>query len=182
MGVGIIAVFPVALLAGFGRVKPMFTIFSHLLAQVPGIPGDYARTAFYFLTLERFSLESRILFGSFFAHPEASVEPYVVINPYCVLGRCQIGARTQVGAMTNILSGKTQHIRDPHGRLREGAFATIRIGPDVWLGASSTVLAHIGEGATIGAGSVVVQDIPAGAVAVGNPARVIRQGESPADS
>jgi acetyltransferase-like isoleucine patch superfamily enzyme len=50
------------------------------------------------------------------------------------------------------------------------------IGDRVWLGAKVIVLkgVTIGEGAVIGAGSVVTKDIPAGAVAVGNPAKVIR--------
>ncbi|OFW61965.1 MAG: hypothetical protein A2133_07165 [Actinobacteria bacterium RBG_16_64_13] len=44
------------------------------------------------------------------------------------------------------------------------------------IGANTTILpgVEIGENALIGAGSVVVDDIPAGAVAVGNPARVIK--------
>ena len=33
----------------------------------------------------------------------------------------------------------------------------------------------IGEGAVIGAGSVVTRDIPAGVIAVGNPCRVLRE-------
>jgi acetyltransferase-like isoleucine patch superfamily enzyme len=43
------------------------------------------------------------------------------------------------------------------------------------IGANSTILpgVTIGEGALIGAGSVVVHDVPPGAVVVGNPARVI---------
>jgi len=50
-----------------------------------------------------------------------------------------------------------------------------RIGRDCWLGASVKVLkgVQIGDGAIIGAGSVVTRDIPPGAIAVGCPARVI---------
>lgn len=53
----------------------------------------------------------------------------------------------------------------------------IVIGTDVWLG-GGTILCpgiSIGERSVIGAGSVVVKDIPAGVFAAGNPCRVIRQ-------
>ncbi|MBQ6850744.1 MAG: galactoside O-acetyltransferase [Oscillospiraceae bacterium] len=48
---------------------------------------------------------------------------------------------------------------------------------NVWIGANVTVCpgVTIGENSVIGAGSVVVKDIPADCVAVGNPCRVIRQ-------
>ncbi len=53
----------------------------------------------------------------------------------------------------------------------------ISIGNDVWIGGNVTVLpgVTIGDNCVIGAGSVVVNDIPAGSVAVGNPCRVIRK-------
>ncbi|NOX27382.1 MAG: CatB-related O-acetyltransferase [Gammaproteobacteria bacterium] len=52
----------------------------------------------------------------------------------------------------------------------------IEIGDDVWLGYGVVVLdgVKIGNGAVIGANSVVTKDVPANAVAVGSPAKVIR--------
>jgi acetyltransferase-like isoleucine patch superfamily enzyme len=53
----------------------------------------------------------------------------------------------------------------------------IVIGDDAWIGAGAYILkgVRIGERAIIGAGSVVTTDVPADAVAAGNPARIIRQ-------
>ena len=50
------------------------------------------------------------------------------------------------------------------------------IGDDVSLGANVTIIGnvHIGNNVTIGAGSVVVKDIPDNCIAVGNPARVVK--------
>jgi acetyltransferase-like isoleucine patch superfamily enzyme len=52
----------------------------------------------------------------------------------------------------------------------------ITMGDDVWLGYGVIVLdgVHIGDGAVVGAGSLVNRDIPAGSVAVGSPAKVVR--------
>lgn len=52
----------------------------------------------------------------------------------------------------------------------------VRIGSNVWLGANVTICpgAVIGDNSIIGAGSVVVGDIPANSIAVGNPCRVIK--------
>ncbi len=59
---------------------------------------------------------------------------------------------------------------------REGA-RPVRIGSDVWVGGGAIILpgVTVGDGAVIGAGSVVTKDVPAGALAAGNPARVIRE-------
>lgn len=53
----------------------------------------------------------------------------------------------------------------------------IIIGDNVWLGGGVIVCpgVTIGDNSVIGAGAVVVKDIPASAVAVGNPARVVRE-------
>lgn len=58
------------------------------------------------------------------------------------------------------------------------------IGNDVWIGYGSLVMpgVHIGDGAIIAAGSVVTDDVPAYAIAGGNPARVIRHRYNPEDT
>lgn len=55
--------------------------------------------------------------------------------------------------------------------------APITLGDNVWLGGSVVVCpgVTIGENSIIGAGAVVTRDIPANSIAVGNPARVIRE-------
>ena len=51
------------------------------------------------------------------------------------------------------------------------------IGNDVWIGKNVTILpgVHIGDGAIIGANSVVTKDIPAYHIAGGNPCKIIRK-------
>lgn len=52
----------------------------------------------------------------------------------------------------------------------------ITVGNNVWIGGNVCVLpgVTIGDNCVIGAGSVVVKDIPSGSVAVGNPCKVIK--------
>lgn len=62
------------------------------------------------------------------------------------------------------------------GELDESHAAPV-IEEDVFIGAKAIILGSvtIGKGARIGAGAVVLQDIPAGCTAVGNPARIIKR-------
>jgi virginiamycin A acetyltransferase len=169
--------FPMAALSVFGRLEGVYRHFAHYCALAPGLPGDYLRIAYYKLTLATCSIDSRIQFGSFFAHPQANVGHSVYIGSYCVLGRTAIGDRTQIASQVQILSGKRQHARDEEGRMlgsEHGVFEQVSIGTDCWIGAGAIVMADVGNGSTIGAGSVVTNPIPPGSVAVGNPARVIK--------
>lgn len=54
--------------------------------------------------------------------------------------------------------------------------APVAIGRNVWVGANATILpgVTVGDDAVIGAASVVTKDVPAGAIVVGSPARVVR--------
>jgi len=53
----------------------------------------------------------------------------------------------------------------------------VKIGKNVWIGSDCTILpgVEIGDGAIIGAGSVVTKSVPKNTIAVGNPARVIKE-------
>lgn len=55
--------------------------------------------------------------------------------------------------------------------------AAVRIGDKAWIGFGCILLpgVTVGEGAVVGAGSVVTRDVPAWTIAAGNPARVIRE-------
>jgi len=177
-GVSLLAAFPPAAVSAFGRWTGAYEFFAHAYALAPGIVGDYLRIAYYKLTLAECSLSSRISFGSFFPHPEARVGPQVYIGPYCIVGTASIGERTQIASGVQILSGSRQHSRDAAGGLSGAhleAFAAVAIGADCWIGAGAIVMADVGAGSTIGAGSVVSRPIPPCSVAVGNPARVIKQ-------
>jgi maltose O-acetyltransferase len=84
-----------------------------------------------------------------------------------------IGERTQIGPGVQILAA--DHPRDPATRATGLEFGRpVRIGRNVWIGAGALVLpgVTIGDDALVGAGSVVTRDVPAGAIVVGNPARL----------
>ncbi|MEI6610634.1 MAG: acyltransferase [Deltaproteobacteria bacterium] len=57
-----------------------------------------------------------------------------------------------------------------------GNTEAVKIGNNVWIGDSSIVNkgVTIGDNAVIGAGSIVLKDVPANAIAVGNPATVVK--------
>ena len=92
------------------------------------------------------------------------------------VGRVVIGADVQIGPNVQLLT--PTHPLEPELR-RSGAEAAepITIGDNVWLGGGVIVCpgVTIGRDTVVGAGAVVTRDLPPGVLAVGNPARVIRQ-------
>ena len=100
----------------------------------------------------------------------------VFLNFNCVIldvVEVTVGDGTQIGPGVQILTA--DHPRDPAGRASGLEFGRpVRIGHNVWIGAGAIILpgVSIGDDALIGAGSVVTRDVPAGATAFGNPARV----------
>ena len=95
----------------------------------------------------------------------------------CAYTEVAIGAFTMVGEFVSI--------RDANHGIARGELVCsqphdakpIRIGSDVWVGRGACILpgVTIGDGAIIGANSIVTKDVPANCISAGIPAKVIRE-------
>ncbi|WP_411041899.1 sugar O-acetyltransferase [Streptomyces collinus] len=86
-----------------------------------------------------------------------------------------IGAHVRIGPNVQLLT--PVHELDAERRRAGWSKAMpITIGDNVWLGGGVIVCpgVNIGENTVVGAGAVVTKDLPSGILALGNPARVIR--------
>ncbi|MET7404148.1 sugar O-acetyltransferase [Streptomyces parvulus] len=86
-----------------------------------------------------------------------------------------IGEDCQIGPNVQLLT-PTHPLEPGPRRDKLEAARPITIGDNVWLGGGAIVLPGviIGDNSVIGAGAVVTKDVPANVVAVGNPARPVR--------
>ncbi|MGI8648364.1 MAG: sugar O-acetyltransferase [Mycobacteriales bacterium] len=110
---------------------------------------------------------------------QISIGARTFINYGAVLadvGRIVIGADVQIGPNVQLLT-PTHPIEPEPRRAKWEAAKPITIGDNVWLGGGVIVCpgVTIGENTVVGAGTVVTRDLPANVVAVGNPARIIRE-------
>lgn len=82
----------------------------------------------------------------------------------------RIGRRCSFGSLVH-LADTSRGMRNPPGPL--GGNGPITIGDDVWIAHGAVIEpgVTIGDGSVVSAGSVVVADVPAGSLAMGNPAR-----------
>jgi acetyltransferase-like isoleucine patch superfamily enzyme len=107
------------------------------------------------------------------------------VGSHSYIGRCSIIlAHKSVKIGDNCLIAPGCHITDvnhgiePDTLIRKQPLVSepIQIGDDVWIGAGCSILpgVKIGDGAIIGARSVVTKDVPANAIMVGSPAKLLR--------
>lgn len=92
-------------------------------------------------------------------------------------GNVFIGCYVDIAPRVLILSGSHRIDMDGPRTAGEGIGKNVVIEDGVWIGANSTILpgVKIGKKSIIGAGSVVVHDIPAMSIAVGNPCKPIKR-------
>ncbi len=154
-----------------------FRASSQQLSLLPGFLGDYLRGEFYRLTLPRFGVDVQISFGTLLSSRQATIGDHVFIGSHCVIGNVDVGSDVLLGSNVHLLSGQAQHgtvDMDRPIRLQPGRFERISVGEDTWIGNGAIVMANVGRKCVVGAGSVVVSEIPDFVIAAGNPARVLR--------
>lgn len=157
------------------------TAFSHMstfVGLVPFVFGELLRYYFYRLSLREVGKNVSFQFGCHFSYRDITIGNNVRIGYCSTFGLTDLGSDVVIAAYCSFTSGGRMHgfeRTDIPIRLQAGdGVKRIRIGDDVWVGIKSIVMADVGDGAVIGAGSVVTKAIPEYAVALGNPARVIR--------
>jgi acetyltransferase-like isoleucine patch superfamily enzyme len=184
---GLLFASPFILLALFGlhvlRSERFYFDAAYALAIIPGFAGFAVRRAFYWSVLPTSHWDLGIDFGSVITHPTTIVGRNIYIGTYSLIGRCHIGDNVQIGSRVSILSGRGQHkFHDTdNARFGEMRFQEILLGENSWVGEASVVMADLGKGCGVGAGSVVVHAVPDGTIVAGNPAQPIGVRGRPAD-
>lgn len=113
---------------------------------------------------------------------------YSTINDSTIGKFCSIGENVKIGLYNHYMYAVTTHpfvcsknfgiaeYNYYNEDIRNSVRKPVVIGNDVWIGTNVVVLrgVTVGDGAVIGAGAIVTKDIPPYAIAVGNPANVIK--------
>lgn len=136
--------------------------------------------------------EGTLVAGELLVYPHGG---RIEIGDYCYVGegtRIWSAARVKIGSRVFLAHGVNIHDSDAHSLsakerhrhfrgvvvyghrdfAEQAEFAEVVIGDDVWIGFNSVVLkgVTIGEGAVLGAASVVTRDVAPFTIVAGNPA------------
>ena len=113
-----------------------------------------------------------------FLQGELSIGEKTYINPNCHLvvnNKLQIGSDCAISWNFQVMDSDLHKVTDSANDAKP-----VKIGNHVWIGANVTILkgVEIGDGSIIAAGSIVSKNIPAGVLAGGVPAKVLKEGVS----
>jgi virginiamycin A acetyltransferase len=161
-----------------GRSEVIFGTCTHIVAMLPGMPGAFLRRAFYALTLEECSLHCHIGFGTIFSHRTSVVKRHVYIGNYTLIGSAYIGEYSLIGSRASIISGGALHTLGDDGQWTPFSVervVRVSVSKNVWVGEGAIIVADVGEGSMVGAGSVVTAKVKPKIFVTGNPCRFIKK-------
>lgn len=105
-----------------------------------------------------------------------------IIGHGCYLSVKEKGISLSIGENANFSRNVRVMCADGHDILKENERVnrakSIKIGSNVWLADGAIILkgVTVGDNAVVGIQAVVTHDVPAGSIAAGNPARIVRKG------
>jgi acetyltransferase-like isoleucine patch superfamily enzyme len=155
------------------------------LERIPAISGNVAITVGDDVNI---SGVFAIAAGRVFARPEVILEDKVFVGHQVAIhvAKQVVLEEGCAVAANSFIADNDGHPTTPEGRLKGGPpqpdeVLPVRIGKYAWVGRNSIIMkgVTIGEGAIVAAGSVVIADVPAFSVAMGNPARIVKKFERP---
>ena len=170
-------VYPLVLLVKLSPETGFRTI-SEFLSLIPFAIGVVVRYEFYRRTLRACGSNVYINLGVVFYYPEVSIGNNVYIGMYSTIHHCDFGNDVMVAEGCHFLSGSAYHgfsrIDIPMTQ-QGGRMKRIRIGDDVWIGTNADIMHDVGDGAIVGASSVVTKEVEPYSIVVGNPAKVLKK-------
>lgn len=155
---------------------------SQALGLIPGLAGQYLRRAFLSRVLAACHTHAVIGFGTVFSQSGSRIDENAYIGPHCHLGLVHVERDALIASGVHIPSGRYTHGIDDDSlppREQTGRPVMVRIGSGAWIGSNAVVLADVGAGTIVGAGSVVTHPLPDRVVAAGVPARILRERAAP---
>ncbi|CDI03960.1 putative O-acetyltransferase [Candidatus Competibacter denitrificans Run_A_D11] len=155
--------------------EAIFVSLGQFLGLFPGIIGSYLRAAYYWTLLDRCSWEIHVGFGSYFSQRGAELGANIAMGGYCIIGTASIGDGVMIASRVSIPSGKRQHVDDIGRLCSNTTLDRVTIGKKCWIGEGAIILADVGDGCIVSAGTVITTKMPDNYLIGGNPGKPIKE-------